>query len=364
MAGRGGNNNSGRAGRSAGGRGGGRGGRGNKRATNASSTTTTPKVAHKGLCADLEGNVFDIGQRTSADLLRSTLIKLVQYVGTKYGEEIADELVNRYPTPLPPPQYTAEVIRKHTAKVTLKRSQQNALLGANQTMAANLQAELALNPNPARTLELVQLNNTIAQLQHDLAEDIPYKLDEEEKVEHDSKVKSHIKLVENIKDHRGKVFMLIMGQCTQRLQDKLKQDISWPLVDATPKDPIELLNLIERVVLKQSETDQYPWATIREADMAVKNLRQGNMTDSQWVEKMRTRHEIAKSVGVERFCTVWVDYCAQAKYSKVYDTLSLPEQKDIRDEAEERYIAYLMSSTPVLSMRTYATHWQKTLRRR
>ena len=66
---------------------------------------------------------FSIGQRMSADLLQSTLINLVQYVGTKYGEEIADELVNRYPTPLPPPQYTAEVIRKHTAKVALKQSQ-------------------------------------------------------------------------------------------------------------------------------------------------------------------------------------------------------------------------------------------------
>lgn len=109
---------------------------------------------------------------------------------------------------------TAEVIRKHTTRVTLKRSQQNALLGANQMMATNLQAELVINPNMAGSLELVKPQNTIAQLQYELAEDIPYKLDENEKVKHDSKVKSHNKVMENIKENRGKVFMMILGQCT------------------------------------------------------------------------------------------------------------------------------------------------------
>jgi len=271
-----------------------------------------------------------------------TLEKLIQYVGTKYGEDIASELENRVPIVNTPPQHTTEVLRKHAAKVTLKRTQQNALLGAHQTMAANLQAQMA-NPDPARTLELVEINNTIAQLQHDLAEDIPIKLDKEEKVEYDARVKSHNKKVEDLKINRGKVYILIMGQCTQWLQDKLKQDISWPTVDATPKSPIDLMNLIERVVLKQSETDQYPWAMLHNADMAIKNLRQGSLTDHQWVEtRMQTRWEIAKSVGVERFCTVWADYCARKKYSNDYNNLAPDQQSLIRDEAEERYIAYLI----------------------
>ena len=90
-------------------------------------------------------------------------------------------------------------------------------------MEANLQAIIAANPDPAsRTLELVQMQNIIAQLQHELIEDIPIKLDEEEKVEYDSRVKNHTKKVEDLATNRGKVYMLIMGQCTQRLQDKLK----------------------------------------------------------------------------------------------------------------------------------------------
>lgn len=55
-------------------------------------------------------------------------------------------------------------------------------------MAANLQAELATNPDPRRTLELVQLNNEITQFQYDLSEDIPDKLNEQEKVASDRRI--------------------------------------------------------------------------------------------------------------------------------------------------------------------------------
>ena len=203
----------------------------------------------------------------------------------------------------------------------------------------------------------MQNNNIVAQLQLELTEDIPIKLEEEEKVEYDARVKSHQKKVEDLKTNRGKVYMLIMGQCTQRLVDKLKQERTWPTVDATPKDPIELISLIERVVLKQSETDQYPWATLHDADMAIKNLRQVSITDHQWVERMWTRWEIAKSVGVERFCTVWADYCAEKKYSVKYENLTKDQKTAIEEEAEARYIAYLI----VLNSGSQHEHLQMSL---
>ena len=53
---------------------------------------------------------------------------------------------------------------------------------------------------------------------------------------------------------------------------------------------------------------------------------------------MRTRWEIAKSVGVKRFCTVWADYCANIKYKDEYKNLTKAQQTIISDEAEERYL--------------------------
>lgn len=143
--------------------------------------------------------------------LRMTLEKIIQYGGKKYGGDITDKLKNCQLTA--PPQHMTEVLQKHAAKVNLKRTQQNSLLGAHHNIAANLQADMAANPNSAQTLELVEINNLIAQLlQHDLTEDIPIKLNTEVKVKCDARVKSHNKKLEDLKLHWRKVYMLIMGQ--------------------------------------------------------------------------------------------------------------------------------------------------------
>jgi hypothetical protein len=106
--------------------------------------------------------------------------------------------------------YIADVLQKHVAKIILKRNQQNALL------TTELQAQIAAAPNPALSLQLLVLqnNNMVAQLQVELTKDIPIKLEEEETVEYDARVKSHQKKVEDLKINWGKVYMLIMGQCT------------------------------------------------------------------------------------------------------------------------------------------------------
>jgi hypothetical protein len=52
-----------------------------------------------------------------------------------------------------------------------------------------------------------------------------------------------------LETNRGQAYSLILGQCTQLLQDKMKQDASWTTVSAS-HDPLELYRLIKRVVLK------------------------------------------------------------------------------------------------------------------
>ena len=45
-----------------------------------------------GLNKELEGNVFDLGKRLSADLLQTTQIKIAQYIGSQYRDDIMGEL--------------------------------------------------------------------------------------------------------------------------------------------------------------------------------------------------------------------------------------------------------------------------------
>jgi hypothetical protein len=76
MSGRGGGRNNGR---------GGRGGRGQVHNYTGSANTTK-----KGMCANLGTNVFDYGQKSAAYIMRTSWEKLVQYVGTNYGQDISN----------------------------------------------------------------------------------------------------------------------------------------------------------------------------------------------------------------------------------------------------------------------------------
>ncbi len=86
FAGRG--RNSGHAGRGPGnGRGQGRG--------RGTGYTSKPKTSKVRLCKELENKVFDYGVPNAADLMQTTQEKIGQYVGIKYGEDIANKLVNK-----------------------------------------------------------------------------------------------------------------------------------------------------------------------------------------------------------------------------------------------------------------------------
>ncbi len=54
--------------------------------------------------------------------------------------------------------------------------------------------------------------------------------------------------------------MLLLGQCTQVLVDKMKQDTTWMMVSEL-FGPILLFKLIEKILLKQSG-DQYKMAVL------------------------------------------------------------------------------------------------------
>ncbi len=88
--------NSGRAGRGPGnGRGKGRG--------CGTGYTSKPKTSKVGLCKELEDNIFNYGVPNAANLMRTTQEKIGQYVGIKYGEDIANELTNKATVTIPLP---------------------------------------------------------------------------------------------------------------------------------------------------------------------------------------------------------------------------------------------------------------------
>ncbi len=73
---------------------------------------------------------------------------------------------------------------------------------------------------------------------------MPYNLTDSEKLKYGNESKMHSQRVTTLEKHRGNVYALIYGQCTQILQDKMKQDKNWATVSVSYK-PLELYNLIK-----------------------------------------------------------------------------------------------------------------------
>ena len=87
-----------------------------------------------------------------------------------------------------------------------------------------------------------------------------------------------------------------MGQCTQCLQDKMKQDADWMTTSAS-NDPLTLGRLIEKTILVQME-DQCPFATVCDQEMALCSFHQEQLPNAQWHERFNTKVDVGEAIGL------------------------------------------------------------------
>ena len=325
---------------------GGRDGRGGAGKSGRGSGYSTPTKAIKsGLCKELEANVFEYGGHGAADKMRITMEKIQQFVGIKYGEDIANELKNRSRVVIPQPAYSLATLARHVEYELLVRSKQSTLLTALRAQLATLQATLAAGgggvpaPNDDTLLVIARLVNEIADLTFESQQPVPPKLTSEEAALYYNDGKTYSSRVATLDKHRGQAFALIIGQCMQLLLDKMKQEKVWDVVSAS-YDPLELYKLIESVVLKQTE-DQYPVAATWDQYKQVYNAQQGTLTNTDWYRMFCMKVEVAESVGCVFSNDKTRDYCAHLEFKMAYAALgSDADRAKVGAQARERFIGF------------------------
>ncbi len=211
-----------------------------------------------GLCKELKEHIFDYGRHGAADTMRVTQEKFQQYVGIKFGEDIANKIKNKKLVVLTPPKYSNAIKLRHQVYEKLVSRKQGNLMKALEVKLSTLQAQLGSGDDVA--LEMANLENQIDDLEFGSCQEVPHKLTIEEASGYSNHAKTHSLRKATLEKHHGKVYALIYGQCTQLLQDKMKQEKLWVAVSNSYK-PLELYKLIESVVLKQTK-DQYPVAAV------------------------------------------------------------------------------------------------------
>ena len=90
---------------------------GNGRTT---SGTVPRKASEAGECKDLEGHIFTISSGNKGkdgDMLRTSMEKMATYIGTKFGNDAAQEWTSGAQTVIPEPTYSPFILGRHAERV-------------------------------------------------------------------------------------------------------------------------------------------------------------------------------------------------------------------------------------------------------
>jgi hypothetical protein len=144
-----------------------------------------------------------------------------------------------------------------------------------------------------------------------------------------------------IKDS-GKVYALILGQCTQTLLEALQEDTDWDNI-SMKCDHIELYKLIEKCVLKQTSS-KYPYFTLIEEMRGLLNYVQGDQTPIAYYEGMSNRVTICEKHGMVFYTPELLEIMETEVLhpNNKYDALGSDEQGKIRTIVRDKFLGTLL----------------------
>ena len=148
----------------------------------------------------------------------------MQYVGTNYGQYISNELQNKIIVNLFEPFHTPEFTSRHDIQEQTIRTVLANIYTDKATQRTILEAAVAAGIDDADTMKLPILENDISQGDYKANVDVPIIMTELKKTQSNNEGPTYRDRNAQLTNHRGKGFSLIIGQCTQLLQDKMNHD--------------------------------------------------------------------------------------------------------------------------------------------
>jgi hypothetical protein len=239
--------------------GGGRGGCGGRFSKRKEPSSLPCKGGEVGACKDLEGHIFTIASGNKGkdgDMLCTYMEKMATYIGMKYGNEAAKEWTSGKKIVQKEPAYSQATLVRHAERVKASREHIQLRLKSLRAEKTAIKAKIISAPTNSGLLkELRKVNDQIAKGDVKLKDEDEMKLTNNEKTAHSNAWCTHHESSNSLKKSRGKIYSLLLGQCTQVLVDKMKQDADWQAASDSYV-PLKLLKLIEKSILKQSD-NQY-----------------------------------------------------------------------------------------------------------
>jgi hypothetical protein len=235
-----------------------RGGRSGQGGQDRITSFNVPRKASEiGACKDLEDHSFTIGSGNKGkdiDMLCTSKEKMAMYIRTKYGDNADQERTSKKHTVLVEPIYSSAIETRHAERVRATIERLNQKITSLTAEQNEILKEIATQLNNQDLMnERQEIEDQILKCEIDLNNEVEMKLMDNKKMAHSNAWHSHCETTEDLKKSRGKVYSLLLSQCTQVLVDKMKRNTTWVMGSALFDT---LFKLIKKFVLKQSD-NQY-----------------------------------------------------------------------------------------------------------
>jgi uncharacterized protein (DUF2267 family) len=122
--------------------------------------------------------LFDYGQKSAADQMRTSWEKLAQYVRTNNGQDISNELQNKITVILVEPVHTDDVLMKHSLRETMIRKVQMNIQRDLKSQETILEAAVQAGLDMEAPMKLALLQNEIAQGEFSANVEVPIVLND------------------------------------------------------------------------------------------------------------------------------------------------------------------------------------------
>jgi hypothetical protein len=96
-----------------------------------------------------------------------------------------------------------------------------------------LEAAAALGADPDAPMQLEILDNEIAEGNYKQNNEVAIEMSDSEKMQYSNDWRTYQERNALMTKHRGQAFSLSLGQCTQLLQDRIKQDTNWNMTNTS-----------------------------------------------------------------------------------------------------------------------------------
>jgi hypothetical protein len=115
--------------------------------------------------------------------MRTSWEKLVQFVGTNYGQDVSNELQNKIPVILSEPVHTPQVLARCAIREQMLQTGEVNLQRARLSKRVILEAATALGTDPDAPMQLSILDNEIAEGNYKQNNEVPIEMLDSEKTQ-------------------------------------------------------------------------------------------------------------------------------------------------------------------------------------